>query len=41
MENLPLHENIFDIQTYTSGPMGSLTLQIDFLGGYPSGHIFG
>jgi putative YjhG/YagF family dehydratase len=34
-------DNIFDVQTRASGPVGRLPLQPDFLRDAPSGHIFG
>jgi putative YjhG/YagF family dehydratase len=34
-------DNIFDVQTHASGPVGSLPLEPDFLRDAPSGHIFG
>jgi len=36
-----IFDNIFDVQTHTSGPMGRLPLEPNFLTNAPSGDVFG
>ena len=41
MHDHPPDENIYEVKTHASGPVGRLPLQPDFLTNAPSGHIFG
>ena len=41
MEEHPLDESLYNVQTHAPGPVGKLPLQPEFLAHAPSGHIFG